>query len=175
MTATHAPISPMSASRRCRAIVRDLKAYEIALLEGKAITETSKRRSTTKPLCLVNGIAGAVFEAGKRDSPARRNRSRSARARRTEHGTRQGRTWPMTKSNFEKLAKQPMFARPPRPEDALGPSRASAQCGQPTDAPRAQHRAHRAIRHGGLAGIQTLAEDAGGSEETRAWRLCWTI
>jgi len=26
----------------------------------------------------------------------------------------------MTKSNFEKLAKQPMFARPPRPEDSAG-------------------------------------------------------
>lgn len=26
----------------------------------------------------------------------------------------------MTKSNFDRLAKQPMYARPPRPEDALG-------------------------------------------------------
>ncbi len=46
--------------------VRDLKAYEIALLEGKAITETSEKEFNDEAFVLVNGIAGAVLEAGKR-------------------------------------------------------------------------------------------------------------
>ncbi len=46
--------------------VRDLKAYEIALLEGKAITETSEKELNDEAFVLVNGIAGAVLDAGKR-------------------------------------------------------------------------------------------------------------
>jgi cellulose biosynthesis protein BcsQ len=46
--------------------VRDLKDYEIALLEGKAITETSQKDLNDEAFVLVNGIAGAVFEAGKK-------------------------------------------------------------------------------------------------------------
>jgi chromosome partitioning protein len=46
--------------------VRDLKAYEIALLEGKTITETDKKELNDEAFVLVNGIAGAVLEAGKR-------------------------------------------------------------------------------------------------------------
>ncbi len=46
--------------------VRDLKGYEIALLEGKAITETGEKELNDEAFVLVNGIAGAVFEAGKR-------------------------------------------------------------------------------------------------------------
>ncbi len=46
--------------------VRDLKAYEIALLEGKAITETGQKELSEEAFVLVNGIAGAVLEAGKR-------------------------------------------------------------------------------------------------------------
>jgi chromosome partitioning protein len=46
--------------------VRDLKAYEIALLEGKAITETKEKQLNEEAFVLVNGIAGAVLEAGKR-------------------------------------------------------------------------------------------------------------
>ena len=46
--------------------VRDLKGYEIALLEGKAITETSEQELNDEAFVLVNGIAGAVLEAGKR-------------------------------------------------------------------------------------------------------------
>jgi cellulose biosynthesis protein BcsQ len=45
--------------------VRDLRAYEIALLEGKAITETSQKALNDEAFVLVNGIAGAVLEAGK--------------------------------------------------------------------------------------------------------------
>jgi cellulose biosynthesis protein BcsQ len=45
--------------------VRDLKAYEIALLEGKAITETPEKALNDEAFVLVNGIAGAVLEAGK--------------------------------------------------------------------------------------------------------------
>jgi cellulose biosynthesis protein BcsQ len=44
--------------------VRDLKAYEIALLEGKAITETAQKDLNDQAFVLVNGIAGAVLEAG---------------------------------------------------------------------------------------------------------------
>jgi len=46
--------------------VRDLKAYEIALLEGKAITETPDKRLNEEAYKLVNGIAGAVFEADRK-------------------------------------------------------------------------------------------------------------
>ncbi len=46
--------------------VRDLKAYEIALLEGKAITETDEKALNGEAFVLVNGIAGAVLEAGQR-------------------------------------------------------------------------------------------------------------
>jgi len=45
--------------------VRDLRAYEIALLEGKTITETSQKALNEEAFVLVNGIAGAVHEAGK--------------------------------------------------------------------------------------------------------------
>ncbi len=46
--------------------VRDLKGYEIALLEGKTITETADKKLNDEAFVLVNGIAGAVLEAGKR-------------------------------------------------------------------------------------------------------------
>ncbi len=46
--------------------VRDLKGYEVALLEGKAITETAETGLNDEAFVLVNGIAGAVFEAGKK-------------------------------------------------------------------------------------------------------------
>ena len=49
--------------------VRDLKAYEIALLEGKAITETDEKELNDEAFVLVNGIAGAVLEAGKQTDP----------------------------------------------------------------------------------------------------------
>jgi cellulose biosynthesis protein BcsQ len=45
--------------------VRDEKEYEIALLQGKAITETGDGKLNEEAFTLVNGIAGAVFEAGK--------------------------------------------------------------------------------------------------------------
>ena len=46
--------------------VRDLKPYEIALLQGKAITETDEKPLNDEAFVLVNGIAGAVLEAGRR-------------------------------------------------------------------------------------------------------------
>jgi chromosome partitioning protein len=46
--------------------VRDLKEYEVALLEGKAITETGMQELNDEAFVLVNGIAGAVLEAGRR-------------------------------------------------------------------------------------------------------------
>ena len=62
--------------------VRDLKGYEIALLEGKAITETGEKALNDEAFVLVNGIAGAVLEAGKKlireaeaINPKRRNAS----------------------------------------------------------------------------------------------------
>ena len=45
--------------------MRDRKGYEIALLEGKAITETGEEKLNEEAFVLVNGIAGAVLEAGK--------------------------------------------------------------------------------------------------------------
>jgi cellulose biosynthesis protein BcsQ len=46
--------------------VRDSRAYEIALLQGKSITETDDGESNREAFVVVNGIAGAVLEAGKR-------------------------------------------------------------------------------------------------------------
>jgi chromosome partitioning protein len=46
--------------------IRDLKDYEIALLEGKAITETGQKELNDEAFVVVNGIAGAVLEAGRR-------------------------------------------------------------------------------------------------------------
>jgi chromosome partitioning protein len=46
--------------------VRDMKEYEIALLEGKAITETGRKELNDQAFVLVDGIAGAVLDAGKR-------------------------------------------------------------------------------------------------------------
>jgi cellulose biosynthesis protein BcsQ len=46
--------------------VRDMKEYEVALLEGKAITETNKNELNDEAFVLVDGIAGAVLEAGRR-------------------------------------------------------------------------------------------------------------
>ena len=45
--------------------VRDLKAYEVAMLQGKAITETDESGPNREAFVLMNGIAGAVLEAGK--------------------------------------------------------------------------------------------------------------
>ena len=57
--------------------MRDLKDYEIALLQGKAITETGQKALDDEAFVLVNGIAGAVLEAGK-TLYRRRKRPRSA-------------------------------------------------------------------------------------------------
>ena len=46
--------------------VRDLKAYELALLQGKALTETDEEEANGEAFALVDSIAGAVIEAGKR-------------------------------------------------------------------------------------------------------------
>ena len=65
--------------------VRDLKDYEIALLQGKAITETGQKTLDDEAFVLVNGIAGAVFEAGKiitRQAKAIRDREEEGKGRR---------------------------------------------------------------------------------------------
>jgi len=46
--------------------VRDLKDYEVAILQGKAITETGQKAIDDEAYALVNGIAGAVIEAGNK-------------------------------------------------------------------------------------------------------------
>jgi len=64
--------------------VRDLKDYEIALLEGKAITETGQKNANDEAFVLVNGIAGAVLEAGKmltRGAEAARDAKEKSKAR----------------------------------------------------------------------------------------------
>jgi cellulose biosynthesis protein BcsQ len=65
--------------------VRDLKDYEIALLEGKAITETDQKQLNEEAFSLVNGIAGGVLEAGKqlaREQKAQdKHRDRGGRGR----------------------------------------------------------------------------------------------
>ena len=43
-----------------------MKDYEVAVLEGKAITETGQKELSDEAFVLVNGIAGAVLEAGRR-------------------------------------------------------------------------------------------------------------
>jgi cellulose biosynthesis protein BcsQ len=55
--------------------VRDLKPCEIALLEGKAITETGEKELNDEAFVLMNGIAGAVLEAGKKLTREAKKRS----------------------------------------------------------------------------------------------------
>lgn len=45
---------------------RDLKTYEVAMLEGKAITETDRQPLNEEAFGLVAAIAGNVLEAGRR-------------------------------------------------------------------------------------------------------------
>ena len=45
---------------------RDLKTYEVAMLEGKAITETDRQPLNEEAFGLVAAIAGNVLEAGHR-------------------------------------------------------------------------------------------------------------
>ena len=67
--------------------VRDEKEYEIALLQGKAITETSEPKLNEQAFTLVNGIAGAVLEAGRHIREAERGRRGPGRGRdRGGHG-----------------------------------------------------------------------------------------
>ena len=78
----------------------------------------------------------------------------------------------MTKSNFEKITKQPMFARPPLPEEGVGrvgygavPEGGWAQ--------RAKDRPDGAIRDGRIARVQGLDKEAGegqGQDDGRAAR-----
>ena len=44
---------------------RDMRGYEVALLEGRAITETGQKALNNEAFTLVNGIAGAVIEAAR--------------------------------------------------------------------------------------------------------------
>ena len=140
--------------------VRDLKDYEIALLEGKAITETGQKALNDEAFVLVNGIAGAVLEAGKILTRQAKAIRRSREEEETEE-TRQRRARAMTKSNFEKLAKAPLFARPPRPDEGASPIigyGAVARCRRAFGAP---NRPHGAVCNGRLAGIQAVAEGEG--------------
>ena len=71
--------------------VRDLRAYEIALLEGKAITETGQKALNDEAFVLVNGIAGAVLEAGKqltRLAPAKELEPEKTRGKGRDKGGR---------------------------------------------------------------------------------------
>ncbi len=129
--------------------VRDLKGYEIALLEGKAITETGEKSLNDEAFVLVNGIAGAVLEAGKK-------LIREAEAKSKEGGrARQRRARPMSKSNFEKLAKR-------RCSHALRvPTKWWLWLWGSTGTRRtvgAAHGPHGAICDGGERGIQALDE-----------------
>ena len=46
--------------------IRDLKTYEVAMLEGKAITETDRANLNEEAYRLAEGIAMSVLEAGRR-------------------------------------------------------------------------------------------------------------
>ena len=66
--------------------MRDLKGYEIALLQGKAITETAEDALNGEAFVLVNGIAGAVLEAGKKLTREAEARSKKAERERDKGG-----------------------------------------------------------------------------------------
>ena len=77
----------------------------------------------------------------------------------------------MTKSNFEKITKQPMFARPPLPRKGWAAwAMALPEGGR---AQRAKDRPDRAIRDGRIARVQGLDKEAGegqGQDDGRAAR-----
>ena len=71
--------------------VRDMKDYEIALLQGKAITETGQKALDDDAFGLVNGIAGAVLEAGNtlsRQIEQAKGRTRGRKGSQREKGGR---------------------------------------------------------------------------------------
>ena len=71
--------------------VRDMKDYEIALLQGKAITETGQKALDDDAFGLVNGIAGAVLEAGKtlsRQIEQAKGRTRGSKGSQRDKGGR---------------------------------------------------------------------------------------
>ena len=71
--------------------VRDLRAYEIALLEGRSITETAQKALNDEAFVLVNGIAGAVLEAGRhltRLAPAKELEPEKTRGKGRDKGGR---------------------------------------------------------------------------------------
>ena len=67
----------------------------------------------------------------------------------------------MTKSNFEKLAKAPAFARPPRRGRGRKPDHRLWRGAGRGRALGAADRPHSAIRDGRVAGIQAVAEGEG--------------
>ena len=71
--------------------VRDMKDYEIALLQGKAITETGQKALDDDAFGLVNGIAGAVLEAGNmlsRQIEQAKGRTRGSKGSQRDKGGR---------------------------------------------------------------------------------------
>ena len=65
---------------------RDLKTYEIAMLEGHAITETDRPNLNMEAFTLADGIAKAVIEAGRK--LARELSREKERAQERERGGR---------------------------------------------------------------------------------------
>ena len=55
--------------------VRDLKVYEVALLQGKALTETDDEEANGEAFALMDGITGAVLEAARLLKPKPRRKS----------------------------------------------------------------------------------------------------
>ena len=71
--------------------MRDLRDYEIAILQGKAITETGQKQLDDEAFVLVNGIAGAALEAGKlltRQAQAIRLKTRDGKDKGRDKGGR---------------------------------------------------------------------------------------
>ena len=77
----------------------------------------------------------------------------------------------MTKSNFEKLAQAPAFARAPLPDEGASPVMGYGAVRAPTDARRAEDRPRCAVCNRGVAGIQDWLKVRGGQTRQIAGRV----
>src|SRR5208337_3174474 len=100
-------------SGRLAVVAAGWKEYEIALFEGKAITETGEKKADDEAFVLVNGIAGAVLEVGSRWM-----RHNAGRAARRDEGRlhRNIRRRIAMLSPFNRKPKAPVEAEPVAPD-----------------------------------------------------------
>ena len=147
--------------------VRDLKDYEIALLEGKAITETGQKTAKDEAFLLVNGIAGAVLEAGKiltRHAEAIRDSQREKQSDATKEGAGDD------EEQFREAGEDAALRAASAPRRGPKPDHRLWRCARRRRSFGTPHGPHRAVCDGRVARVQAVAEGEGGATRQDAGR-----